>query len=219
MSAPPATSRSKWALLVLLAGFIFVADQVSKYLAVEHLTTAFQSVNARTPADKLQAFVHQGDLLERGLALPPARVVDGFWQWRYTQNRGAAWGVFANQSEKFRVPFFHLVTLAAIAFIVSYYRKLEAGQRYLQTALALLLGGALGNGLDRLLRGYVIDFIDWHWLDPGWMNPGRHWPTFNVADCGVSIGLVLLLLEMLFVKKPSPQAGLSDQERPGPRLR
>ena len=202
MSVP--SERSKWVLLALLAGGIFVSDQVSKYLAVEHLTTAFPSVNARTTGEKVQAFVHERDLLERGLALPPARVVDGFWQWRYTQNRGAAWGVFASQSEKFRVPFFHLVTLAALVFIVSYYRKLDPAQRYLQVSLALLLGGALGNGLDRILRGYVIDFIDWHWLDPGWTNPGRHWPTFNIADCGVSIGLVLLLLEMLFVKKPKP---------------
>ena len=61
--------------------------------------------------------------------------------------------------------------------------------------------------VDRVLRGYVIDFIDWHWFDPNWLRPGRHWPTFNVADAGISVGLVLLFLEMLFVKKPAPQEG------------
>jgi signal peptidase II len=221
------TSPSKWAVLALLAGAIFVGDQISKYLAVEHLTTAFESVNARTTAEKVQAFIHERDLQERGLALPPKRVVDSVWQWRYTQNRGAAWGLGANQAEKFRVPFFHLVTIAAVIFIISYFRNLDSSQRYLQVALALLLGGALGNGVDRLLRGYVIDFIDWHWFDPGWTNPGRHWPTFNVADSGVSIGLVMLILDWvrtsawwrgLAVKKESAQAGIPDEKRPGPRL-
>lgn len=219
---------SKWAVLALLAGAIVFGDQISKYLAVEHLTTAFESVRARTTAEKVQAFAHERDLLERGLVLPPSRVVDGFWQWRYTQNRGAAWGLFANQSEKFRVPFFHLVTIAAVIFIISYYRNLDSSQRYLQVALSLLLGGALGNGVDRLLRGYVIDFIDWHWFDPGWTSPGRHWPTFNVADSGVSIGIVMLLLDWagtsawwraLVAKKHSAQESLPDEKRPGPRLR
>jgi signal peptidase II len=207
------SEKSKWILLVLLAGAVFAGDQVSKFLAVEHLTNAFQSVNARTTAEQVQAFVQQRDLLERGYALPPVRVVDSVWQWRYTQNRGAAWGVFASQSERFRVPFFHLVTILALVFILSYYRKLDASQRYVQVALSLLLGGALGNGLDRLLHGYVIDFIDWHWFDPGWTSPGRHWPTFNVADAGVSVGLALLLLEMAFVKKPAAQASLPDEKR------
>ena len=179
-------SLSKWKLLALLAGLWFVADQVTKYLAVEHLTYASQK-----------------DLLERGLADPNPVEVAPFWQNRYTQNRGAAWGVLAGAGEKFRVPFFHLVSIAAVIFIVSYYRKLRNDQRYLQIALALVLGGAIGNALDRVLRGYVIDFIDWHWFDPNWLRPGLHWPTFNVADSGITVGLLMLFLEMLFVKKPA----------------
>jgi signal peptidase II len=54
-----------------------------------------------------------------------------------------------------------------------------------------------------VLRGYVIDFIDWHWFDPNWLHPQLHWPTFNVADSGISVGLAMLLLEMLFAKKTS----------------
>ena len=195
---------SKWKLLALLAGFWFVADQVTKYLAVEHLTRAFDVARAQTPGEKLHAFVAQKDLLERGLADPIPVVVTPFWQHRYTQNRGAAWGVLAGAGEKFRVPFFYLVSVVAIIFIFSYYRKLSNNQRYMQIALALVLGGAVGNALDRLLRGYVIDFIDWHWFDPNWMRPGLHWPTFNVADSGITIGLAMLFAEMLFVKKPKP---------------
>ena len=194
---------SKWKLLALIAGFWFAADQVTKYLAVEHLTAAFVVARAHTAGEKLSAFVEQKDLLERGLADPVPVTVAPFWQHRYTQNRGAAWGVLAGAGEKFRVPFFYLVSIVAVIFIFSYYRKLSNGQRYLQVALALVLGGALGNALDRLLRGYVIDFIDWHWFDPQWMRPSLHWPTFNVADSGITVGLALLFLEMLLVKKPA----------------
>ena len=193
---------SKWKLLALIAGCWFVADQVTKYLAVEHLTAAFTAARAHTFGEKLHAFVAQKDLLERGLADPVPVTVAPFWQHRYTQNRGAAWGVLAGAGEKFRVPFFYLVSLVAVIFIFSYYRKLSNNQRYLQVALALVLGGAVGNALDRLLRGYVIDFIDWHWFDPNWMHPSLHWPTFNVADSGITVGLAMLFAEMLFVKKP-----------------
>ncbi len=192
---------SKWKLLALIAGLWFVADQVTKYLAVEHLTAAFAVARAHSFPEKLSAFVSQKDLLERGLAAPTPVNVAPFWQHRYTQNRGAAWGVLAGAGEKIRVPFFYLVSIVAVIFIFSYYRKLSNGQRYLQVALALVLGGAVGNALDRLLRGYVIDFIDWHWFDPNWMHPSLHWPTFNVADSGITVGLAMLFLEMLFVKK------------------
>lgn len=192
---------SKWKLLALIAGLWLVADQVTKYLAVEHLTAAFAVAHAHTLPQKVSAFVDQKDLLERGLANPTPVEVTPFWQNRYTQNRGAAWGVLAGSAEKFRVPFFYLVSLAAVIFIFSYYRKLANNQRYMQVALALVLGGAIGNALDRLLRGYVIDFIDWHWFDPNWLRPSLHWPTFNVADSGITVGLAMLFLEMLFVKK------------------
>ncbi|HWE24988.1 MAG TPA: signal peptidase II [Myxococcales bacterium] len=200
---------NKWVLLALLSGFIVVSDQVTKYLAVAHLTYAFQAGGAHTFGEKVHAFVAQKDLLERGLADPRfVQVVPSFWQFRYTQNRGAAWGFLSGAGDRFRVPFFYLISVAALIFIFGYYRKLATGKRYLQIALALVLGGAIGNAIDRLLRGYVIDFIDWHWNDPWWQRPGLHWPTFNVADSAISVGLVMLLLEMLFVRKPaSPEAG------------
>jgi len=196
---------SKWKLLALLAGVWVVADQVTKYLAVEHLTRAFLVARAHTFPEKLHAFVSQKDLLERGLEDRTAVVVTPFWQHRYTQNRGAAWGFLSGAGEQFRVPFFYLISVAAVIFIFSYYRKLRTDQRYLQIALALVLGGAVGNATDRVLRGYVIDFIDWHWFDPLWMRPSLHWPTFNLADSGITVGLVMLFLEMLFVKKAAKE--------------
>lgn len=192
---------SKWKLLAALAGVWLVADQVTKYLAVEHLTSAFSAAHARTLPEKIGAFVTQKNLRERGLADRAPVQVTPFWQNLYQQNRGAAWGVLSGATEKFRVPFFYLVSIAAVIFIFSYYRKLRTDQRYLQIALALVLGGAIGNAIDRVLRGYVIDFIDWHWFDPNWLRPSLHWPTFNVADTGITVGLVMLFLEMLFARK------------------
>jgi len=201
---------SKWKLLALIAGFSLVADQVTKYLAVEHLTHAFEVAGAHSFAEKLGAFVSQKDLLERGLAKgAPVNVVDSFWQHRYTQNRGAAFSFLADAGEKIRVPFFHLVTLGALIFVFFYYRKLSTEDRLSQVALSLVLGGALGNALDRLLRGYVIDFIAWHWRDPQWQRPDLHWPTFNIADSCISSGIVLLLIAGLFAKKPEA----ADQRR------
>jgi len=194
----------KWTLLALISGAILIADQVTKYLAVEHLTYTFQVARARTFPDKVKAFLTQKDLLERGLSDGrQVQVVRSFWQFQYTQNRGAAWGFLSRSGEKFRVPLFHLISLAAVIFIFSYYRRLEIHQRYLQVALALVLGGALGNAVCRVLRGYVIDFIDWHLNDPFWQRPHLHWPTFNIADSAITVGLVMLVLEMLFARKPA----------------
>jgi signal peptidase II len=198
----------KWTLLAVVASLVFVGDQASKFWAVKHLTLLFESVNARALPDQVLAFVEQRDLLQRGLDKPPVRVLDSMWQWRYTQNRAAAFGMLSFVPESVRVGLFHLITLAATIFIISYYRQLDEKQLVMRVTLALLLGGALGNGFDRVLHGYVIDFIDWHWFDPAWRNPGLHWPTFNVADSAVSVGMVLLLLHSFFARHPStsPQA-------------
>jgi signal peptidase II len=196
---------NKWTLLAVISVTWLAADQWTKYLAVERLTYAFQQAGATTLPEKLHAFVTVKNPT-------PSRpyLVASWWQNRYTQNPGAAWSFLAGTNEKFRVPFFHLVSIAAIIFILSYYRKLKAEQRYTQLALSLVFGGALGNALDRVLRGYVIDFIDWNWFDPNWLKPSLHWPLFNVADSGISVGLVLLFLEMLIQKKPGHKPAASN---------
>jgi signal peptidase II len=79
----------------------------------------------------------------------------------------------------------------AAAFILGYYRRLRDDQRYLQVALSLVLAGATGNFLDRLARQYVIDFVEWYW----WNRPDLSWPTFNVADSLIVVGVALLVLQ------------------------
>jgi signal peptidase II len=79
----------------------------------------------------------------------------------------------------------------ALGFITFMYVRLTPDQRRVRWALALVAGGAVGNFVDRLLRGYVIDFIDWHWRN----QPGMRWPTFNVADAAICVGVALMLLD------------------------
>ena len=96
--------------------------------------------------------------------------------------------------ETFRFPFFLGVSILAIFFIPYLYRKTPADQRLMIYALPFVLSGAIGNLLDRLIYRYVIDFIDWYVVVGGLE---RHWPTFNVADAAIVIGIGLMLLQML----------------------
>ena len=127
-------------------------------------------------------------------------------------NKGGAWGLLQNSSEVVRRPFFLLVSGLAIAFIVSLYGRLVVGQRALKWGLPLVLGGALGNLSDRIVRSSVIDFIDFRadWIES--MNHGigklahgwgitDHWPTFNVADVSICVGVGLMALDMFLSKR------------------
>ena len=193
---------SRWRQFAAIAAAVVVADQATKLLAVEHLTYATQFAGAKSLPAALHAFLTERDLSERGLTGEPITVFRSWFSLRYVQNRGAAWGILTWLPQGARIPFFIVVVLVASAFILSTYRKLEPGQRLQRLALPLILGGAIGNNLlDRPRLGYVVDFIDWHWRDPLYLDYARHWPTFNVADVGVSVGVSLLLLESLLVKR------------------
>jgi signal peptidase II len=118
----------------------------------------------------------------------------------YVRNTGAAFSLFADHSAAFRVPFFGVVFLLAGTAIVFFVRQTPATQRLVLVACGLVLGGALGNLIDRVLHGAVIDFVDVHWR-------GMHWPAFNVADSAISVGVVVLLLRGVFVgDDPRPEA-------------
>src|SRR5262245_39435692 len=115
------------------------------------------------------------------------------------KNRGGAWGLLQGTSENVRRPFFLLVSVAAIVFIMTLYRRLQPRQRALRWGLPLVLGGALGNVFDRIRYGHVIDFIDVHMF---WKGVDHHWPTFNVADIAICIGVGLMAIDMFTAKKP-----------------
>ncbi|MGK4004636.1 signal peptidase II [Sorangium sp. So ce1036] len=126
----------------------------------------------------------------RPLALRKIEVIKDHLNLVYAKNHGGAWGILGDESEAIRRPFFLIVSLAAIVFIVSLYRKLHPSQIALKWGLPLVLGGALGNLVDRVRYGYVIDFIQVRF------TPTFVWPTFNVADIAIVVGVGLMAIDM-----------------------
>ncbi|QDE93919.1 signal peptidase II [Myxococcus xanthus] len=193
----------RFVLLLIVA--VLAADQVTKYLAVSRLTDA---LDGREGLARVTGFVTERNLDNRPppedgtyRVLRPYRFIEDYWHFRYVENPGAAWGIFGDLPEGARRLFFLVVSLAAMGFIFVMYRRTPMEQRLARVSLALVTGGALGNFVDRLLRGYVIDFIDWHWRN----QPGMRWPTFNVADVAISVGVSLMLLDSLrATKSPNP---------------
>jgi signal peptidase II len=127
-------------------------------------------------------------LIERLFDFGDVRPVTGFFNLVLTYNKGAAFSFLAGASG-WQHQFLTGVGVAASLFIV-YLLARHGSQRLFALALALILGGAIGNVIDRLLHGHVIDFLDFHWR--GW-----HWPAFNVADSAIVCGAGLLILDEL----------------------
>ena len=125
--------------------------------------------------------------LRLGQGIP---VVPGFFDIVFILNPGAAFGFLATLSDQVRNPFFILISALAVILIVFYHARYLRSRRLVSVALGLVLGGALGNLIDRLHYGMVVDFLDVH------VGP-YHWPAFNVADSAISIGVGLMILDML----------------------
>lgn len=138
----------------------------------------------------LDARVEHVELRYRAL-----NVIDGFWSHTYAENTGAAFGFLSGKAEWFRRPFFLIVSLLAMGMIFSLYRKVPDDKRILQVALAAVVGGAMGNFIDRVRYGYVVDFIDWYVTIGG---QEKHWPTFNIADVYISCGVTVMAVLILF---------------------
>lgn len=114
--------------------------------------------------------------------------------WTLAYNYGAAFSFLANQGG-WQKWFFALLGIAVSVFIISYLRKLPKQAWLLSLGLALVLGGAVGNVIDRFIHGYVIDFIHVHYANV-W-----HYPVFNIADMGICVGMALVVVDMLFFEK------------------
>lgn len=126
-------------------------------------------------------------------------VIDNFFQIYYVRNRGAAFSFLSNAS--WRLPFFIGVSLIAAVVILVAFRKLRDDQSLAQLSLAMIFSGAIGNLIDRVRLGEVIDFIDVHWYR-------HHWPAFNVADSLICVGVFLLAVDMLLEEKRQKEASL-----------
>jgi lipoprotein signal peptidase len=132
----------------------------------------------------------------------PIELIKGHLDFVLAKNRGGAWGLLQDTPEYVRRPFFLLVSALAITFIVSLYRRLAPGQRALRWGLPLVLGGALGNLVDRIRYSYVIDFIHAH---AKWGGRDHSWPTFNVADIAICVGVGLMAIDMFGGGKSKPR--------------
>jgi signal peptidase II len=179
-SPPPPTSacvrRFGAALLPAVATVVLLADQASKLWVQQH----FAACDATS--------------------LP---IVPGWVAFAYTCNKGAAFGLLANETL-----LFVLIALVIIGVLVAYVRFLPAHRPWLRLSLGLQLGGALGNLLDRLRQGYVVDFIS-----------VQAWPVFNIADACVVVGVLILAYHLLLVQSQAPlsnQQLASGQPEPGP---
>lgn len=116
-------------------------------------------------------------------------VIPNFLNITYINNRGAVFGLGSNFTTPYLSWFLSLLSVLSLIVILVYFLRVNSSHPKLHTGLALVLGGAMGNLFDRLTAGYVVDFLDAHWF-------GHHWPTFNVADFAICVGVGLLLLSM-----------------------
>jgi signal peptidase II len=161
---------AKWKLVIAWLISIIVLDQLSKMI------------------------------VDRTMALHGSiPIIDGFFNLTYVRNTGAAFGMFSRSHQAFRLPFLILVSVVAIGFILTMLRRLRDQETGMITALAFILGGALGNLIDRLLHGEVIDFLDVYWSS-------YHWPAFNLADSFITIGVTITLYFLLKAKGEDPFA-------------
>lgn len=162
MENPPPSGRRRLQLAALIAFAVVLLDQAAKIWADRVLSGA-----------------------------PPLTVLENFFHLTYHRNSGGVFGLFAGPAGPARRIIFIALSLAALGLII--YLLLEWGRSSLPAliALALVCGGAVGNLIDRIAYGEVIDFIDWHWYT-------RHWPTFNIADSAITVGTILLVATVIF---------------------
>ena len=127
--------------------------------------------------------------------LGESREVTGFFNIVRAHNTGAAFSFLAHAGGWQRWFFVGLGAVATAAMV--YMLRQHGRQKLFALALSLILGGAIGNVIDRVIHGYVVDFLDVHfaWWAP--LFPGGHFPAFNVADCGITIGAILLIVDEL----------------------
>jgi signal peptidase II len=126
-------------------------------------------------------------------------VIDNLFSLTYIRNTGAAFGIFSGSAAAFRLPFLILFSTIAIGFILMMLRRLPDRETGLITALAFILGGAIGNLIDRIAYGEVIDFLDFYWSR-------FHWPAFNLADSFITVGVLITVYYLIKAKGEDPFA-------------
>lgn len=119
-------------------------------------------------------------------------IIPGFFDLTHVRNTGAAFGMLNSMEFPYKPAVMVVVALIALGAVASYALTLPATQRIARYGLALILGGAVGNLIDRATMGFVVDFVDVYWR-------GLHFWAFNVADSAITVGVALMLLDVLGV--------------------
>lgn len=171
-------SRAKATLFVSIASAVILIDQWSKWLIYSQFKWG-DSVN----------------------------VISDIFAITYVRNKGAAFGLLHRAPEYFREPFFIIVPVAALAIIILLFIRLEEKQKLAACALSLITGGAIGNLIDRLRFGYVVDFLDFHWKEV------YHWPAFNVADSCIVVGVTIMLIQSFYENDASQVSIWEDKKK------
>ena len=173
------TRGSRYLLLAAIAVSVIVLDQATKYWITQSMR------------------LHE--------SIP---VVPNLFSFTYIRNPGAAFGLLAGSSNAFRTVFFGVTSLFALALLGTILMRLPHKDWIGQVSIAGILGGAIGNLIDRLRFGEVIDFLDVY-------LESYHWPAFNVADSAISVGVVCRIIHFAFERKEAPLA--APEAPPGTR--
>ena len=164
--SPETGWKAKYLRLGLIAGAVIIADQITKFIIL-------RDVGLHT-------------------TIP---VIPGFFQITHVQNPGGAFGFLANQSALVRGILFLAVSTVAVGLVVWFYHKTPSTHRWLAAGFALIFGGAIGNLIDRVRLGRVVDFLDFF--------IGRwHWPAFNVADSAITVGITVFVIHVIAGRMP-----------------
>jgi len=158
--------KNKYIKLLIFAGVIILLDQLSKALVIRYL--AFNQI------------------------IP---VFNGFFNITHIHNPGGAFGLMANLSSTLRSLIFLFISSLAVGLIFYFYKKTPPNYPWLAAAFALIFGGAIGNLIDRVRFGTVVDFLDFY-------IGNLHWPAFNIADSAISVGIVIFVFHLVFKKMP-----------------
>ncbi len=159
-------ARKKYLRLLLVAGALVLLDQATKLIIVENMRLY--------------------DVIT---------VIPGFFNIVHVHNPGGAFGFLADSSIVWRQIVFLFVSGAAVFLILYFYHRTPDTHLFLSTAFAMIFGGAVGNMIDRVRLGIVIDFLDFHIGD-------LHWPAFNVADSAITVGIGIFIYHLVFNKIP-----------------
>ena len=158
--------HNKYIKIDIVAGLVVAADQITKTLILNYLPL-YHSIP----------------------------VIPGFFNINHIQNPGGAFGFLANQSSQLRNIMFLFISSLAVCLVFWFYKKTPPSHPLLASGFALIFGGAIGNLIDRIRFGKVIDFLDFY-------IGNLHWPAFNIADSAISIGIVIFASHLLLKKLP-----------------